>query len=553
MLAFRQVNLLAEDNIMNLNDLKETIRKEAYIEASASREIFDPNGHPIPWILDLRAVLLDAHNLNIIAEQFWTRFKHLKEVQIAGLELASVSLMTAIVLFAEKHGCKANALVIRKSRKKYGLQNKIEGCLEKGRPTIVVDDLVNSGGSLEKCFLALSEQGIYPQDIFCVVNFVNPHLKEKLNRKGVHLSALFNISDFHLKPDVFTGSSLINYKNKYVFDPKTDFAKFNIFCRSNPLIGDDLVYYGTDASDLHALCRKTGDLVWTASAVANPYKKGIWSSPCFVDENICVGAYDGGLRLLNGKNGELIWSNHYASYIGSSPIFVASLGCIFVGLEFAFPGRRGAVAAFSAANGEMLWSFEVSQYVHSSPIFSQRYQRLFCASNNNEFLCLDPSDGRLLWRQSIVGTSKMKPCFSANEKNVNISTDMGMLYCLDAETGHIQWTFQVSQGILASPLERDGHLYFGALDGYFYILNAKNGSLVTKIRTDGRIFSEATSAPDAVIFGNNSGTMYEVSVRSLNIIGRLQLSDRILSRVAYRDGEYIIHLGDDKIMCFERS
>jgi orotate phosphoribosyltransferase len=538
---------------MNLNDLKETIKNEAYLESSSSREIFGPIGNPVHWIIDLRAVLLDAQILNIIAEKFWEQYKHLKEVQIAGLELASVSLMTALVIHAHKYGCTANAVIIRKSRKKYGLQNKIEGRLERNRSTIIVDDLINSGDSVEKCFFSLADDGIYPRDIFCVVNFGNPDLQRKLTRKGVQLSALFHLDELELKTAPTTRHSLIQYKNKFVFDPKTDFAKFNIFCRSNPMVGNDLIYYGTDAAELHALHRQSGKLVWTTNAVPNPYKKGIWSSPCFVKENICVGAYDGGLRLLDGTSGALIWSNHYASYIGSSPAYDDSLNCIFIGLEFAFPGRKGAIAAIAAENGEILWSYEVSEYVHSSPIFSKRFQRLFCASNNNELYCLEPASGHLLWRQSTYGTSKMKPCLSGDEKYIYISTNMGVLYCMDTETGHIQWTFSIQFGILVSPLEKNGFLYFGALDGYFYVLNVETGALVTKIRTDGRIFAEASGTPDSVIFGNNSGTMYEISTKDFTIIGRLQLSDRILSKIAYKDGDYIIHLGDDKLMCFERS
>src|SRR6266478_2504902 len=96
------------------------------------------------WQFYLRPAILSQHYLAHIADSFWERFHepfHKNPFQIAGIESASISLITAILLRAPV-SVKLNAFAVRKERKKYGIGNVIEG-ISNDLPVLFVDDLTS--------------------------------------------------------------------------------------------------------------------------------------------------------------------------------------------------------------------------------------------------------------------------------------------------------------------------------------------------------------------------------------------------------------------------
>src|SRR5262245_51156419 len=102
--------------------------------------------------------MLDAY-----AEFFWQRFSALYAFHVGGLESAAIPLVSAIVMKSVEKKKPVNGFYIRKSRKRTGLLNSIEGTLTK-EPVILVDDLINSGGSIEKQIKILQDIGMRVQD-----------------------------------------------------------------------------------------------------------------------------------------------------------------------------------------------------------------------------------------------------------------------------------------------------------------------------------------------------------------------------------------------------
>ena len=81
---------------------------------------------------------------DLICGSIWSRFEKYYPFQVGGQELAAVPLATAIALKGLHLGKPINYFIIRKSRKKVGLQNLIEGELNSEK-IVLVDDLLNSG------------------------------------------------------------------------------------------------------------------------------------------------------------------------------------------------------------------------------------------------------------------------------------------------------------------------------------------------------------------------------------------------------------------------
>jgi len=97
------------------------------------------------WQFYLREAVLVPQHLVFIAEQFWEiyvpRFRE-KPFQLAGVEQASVPILTALLLVGANKGLPVHAFTIRKEHKAYGIGNIIEG-RPINLPVVFIDDLTS--------------------------------------------------------------------------------------------------------------------------------------------------------------------------------------------------------------------------------------------------------------------------------------------------------------------------------------------------------------------------------------------------------------------------
>lgn len=151
-------------------------------------------GKPAKILFDLRPLFLDPMSLDHLAEIFLDRFDR-TPLQVAGLESAALPFLGALALRARRSSRDFNAITIRKRPKEYGLRNQIEG-LPKTVPTIIVDDLINSGTSLKQGIEALKNQSIETTAAFVVLDFEQARIKTWLPNTGFEFVSLFVRNDF---------------------------------------------------------------------------------------------------------------------------------------------------------------------------------------------------------------------------------------------------------------------------------------------------------------------------------------------------------------------
>ena len=118
------------------------------------------HGKPMKWLLDIRKLFLNGDDLELVTEAFWDCMEDRLPFQIGGLEVGAVPLVGALIVKARQRGHNINGFIVRKSRKKSGLCNQIEGVLNQ-HPIVIVDDLANSGSSLRRVHAALSDLGLF--------------------------------------------------------------------------------------------------------------------------------------------------------------------------------------------------------------------------------------------------------------------------------------------------------------------------------------------------------------------------------------------------------
>src|SRR5215813_881281 len=163
------------------------------------------------WQFYLRSAVLVPQFLAVIANTFWTTYRARfaqSPFQIAGVEQASLPIVTAILLFGAHQGIPVRAFTIRKERKTYGLRNIIEG--QPGNlPVVIIDDLTSEyHRSMWHALHVLGSSGLRPYPACFVLvrkqkKTDTPIIPSSLG--NITIESMFTLDDFNLSYDIPSG------------------------------------------------------------------------------------------------------------------------------------------------------------------------------------------------------------------------------------------------------------------------------------------------------------------------------------------------------------
>ena len=175
---------------LDLNELGNKLYQSAMVRRN-DEPITDPNGEPIRWLLDSRVPLLDAEFFSTVGQVVAHRLAQKGYVQIAGLGYGAYPFVCAI-LSAKEKGFKGG--FIRENRKNYGRQRLVEGPLNKDLPLVLVDDVLNSGKTIENAIHILQKEGFKVEGVFTLFCFTWGKGKERLENKGLWVDSLLDLN-----------------------------------------------------------------------------------------------------------------------------------------------------------------------------------------------------------------------------------------------------------------------------------------------------------------------------------------------------------------------
>jgi orotate phosphoribosyltransferase len=144
-----------------------------------------------PWYLDLKPLLLRPDSLRLVARLFWDSCSVFWPFQLCGIELGGITALTAILLEGAKRGFNVNAFVVRKEKKSYGTGRILEG-IPCELPVICIDDLHNSGRSMERVSQIIGTVGLKLAALFTMVDFESGRGKQWRDVNQVPVISLFN-------------------------------------------------------------------------------------------------------------------------------------------------------------------------------------------------------------------------------------------------------------------------------------------------------------------------------------------------------------------------
>ena len=144
--------------------------------------------------VDLRKISLDPEGINLVGSLMLAKIGELAPEAdcVGGLETGSIPISTAIALLSNNDPRPLNAFWVRKKLKDHGMQNLIEGNISKGSKTVIVDDVVTTGGS---SFQAADAVKNFGAKVVQAIAVVDRGAADNFKKAGIPYFAFFSEKD----------------------------------------------------------------------------------------------------------------------------------------------------------------------------------------------------------------------------------------------------------------------------------------------------------------------------------------------------------------------
>jgi outer membrane protein assembly factor BamB/adenine/guanine phosphoribosyltransferase-like PRPP-binding protein len=516
--------------------LKKLISNEVFVTKDMEK-IVSLDGTETEWLFDFRRILLKPDVLDAVSDVFLERFEHKFPLQIGGIEVAAIPLITGLVMGLHERGKTVNGFFIRKSRKKTGLLRMVEGAITEEK-IILVDDILNTGKSFIRQIEVLEGLGKKVDTVFVILRFRDLDYYKYFHDKGINVESLFSLDDFS---DSLKVKNLVDKKETPVSMPfhaewlfKSENPNYYyVVPKSAPEIDGTRIYFGADNGNFWAVNQSDGSVVWKYKVGFHAKGKYIFSSPAIYKNLVYFGAYDGNFYALDKESGRWVWVFTEADWIGSSPCISPNLNLVYVGLEFGLWKKRGGIVALDLESGKKKWEYTMTGLTHSSPAYSKKHSVVVCGCNDFSVYAFDAQKGKLLWEFETGGEVKASFTFDDARDTVIFGSYDSFIYVLKTKTGELVYKIKTDEAIYSTPLVRDNFAYIASLDKNLYCIDLNTGTIAWKFETNGRIFASPEIIDDKVYIGSNDGRLYELDAVTGKNTAFFQATERITNKIAY--------------------
>lgn len=510
-----------------VSELLETILR---IGVHVNGHLISRSGKQQNWLIDLRPVLLDPAGLESICQYFWNQNDDLNEIHIAGVETAAIPLVVGLVSEGHRRGKNVSGLMIRKSRKRTGLGRLVEGNTTFHR-AVIVDDVLNSGKSLERARVALRNSGISIEGAFVIIDYKSRNGLKWRQQHQISVAALLSLTDLGLTlAEKKNTRRAVEFREAWRFAAPGGFPYFTV-PKSAPLLVGNRIFFGSDSGTVWCIAAATGATEWKFEAPACG-RKGIWSSPTYYNGHLFIGAYNGVFYCLDAATGSVVWQQSLCEWIGSSPVVIPRHNVICVGLEYGRRRAQGSICALSLRTGDKVWEKLLRVYQHGSGTYAPSCDLVVFGTNDHNVLAIEASSGRLRWRFDTRRSVKYAPAIDEKRGIAAFASFDGSIYVVSLSDGQKLAEFATGNICYTTPLIFDGRLYCGSGDKTLYIADLTEMRIVERLAMGARVYSSPRQIDGSVIFGTSGGVVREIDPRTFETRGELIVPDAVVNAVA---------------------
>ena len=169
---------------------------------SSDEAITDPRGNPIGWLLDTRIPMLDSKCFQDVGRALVSRLNSRNVDQVLGFGFGSYAIVCSILSGSSDGTIRGG--FIREKRKAHGRRRIIEGPVDRSKPIVLIDDILNSGRSALNAIERAESDGFKVAGLMTLFNFTWSGGRQKVEERGVWVDSLL---DLNLRNAVVSSSS----------------------------------------------------------------------------------------------------------------------------------------------------------------------------------------------------------------------------------------------------------------------------------------------------------------------------------------------------------
>ena len=172
-------------------ELLELLRRRGILYRSETQPILSRDGASARWMLDSLGVTLSPRGAKLAGQCLLELLKSFDGRQLATYGLTAVPILQSCILQDDRY----RGLLVRKERKQHGSLKLIEGEIDPSEPVVLIDDSVSSGMSMDEATGRLEEAGLRVEGGICLVRFGWYGGFARMQERGYHMEALYDIWD----------------------------------------------------------------------------------------------------------------------------------------------------------------------------------------------------------------------------------------------------------------------------------------------------------------------------------------------------------------------
>jgi outer membrane protein assembly factor BamB len=294
-----------------------------------------------------------------------------------------------------------------------------------------------------------------------------------------------------------------------------------------------------NSTRVYSINLENGSLNWKHPLdKADEKGKGFYAAPVLTGDGkqLIVSGYDHILYSLDPNTGTTQWTFPRTKddtvkasdrYIGSP--LVTSEG-IFA------PNADGFLYALDL-QGNQLWPpFQTSGPLWAQPVTDEKCQCLYISSMDHHLYSVDAATGKQLWQSPDLGAAVVASPIYDENGTLFVGTFGNEMLALDSATGEIKWRYTTANWVWSTAVLKDGKIYFGDLDGFYYALST-TGNQIWANKADGLIVGTPLLKDDLIYFGTENGSVYAVTLEGngtiLKNLNSLVLNDKTVNGKIY--------------------
>jgi outer membrane protein assembly factor BamB len=270
------------------------------------------------------------------------------------------------------------------------------------------------------------------------------------------------------------------------------------------VVSDGFAYIANGRGRVQAFSMRRGTLAWrrnTNTIMASSL--AVWR-----DKLVVHGMGDGRVRVLDRKNGRILWGKRIGSAIESSPV-------VRYDVDY-FGTRDGRVVALNLRSRRVRWVHHSGAKITASIALAG--STAYFGNYGGRVTALDTRTGRVRWSNGVNGRVYGTAPVAGGRLFVPSST--GGSVTAFSTRGTRLWSFSTGSYVYSSPVTWAGRVVFGSYNGVLYGLSARTGGVLWTVAIGGSI-SGAPVIVDGVAYAASfGGRTVGVDVKTGRVIFR---------------------------------